>query len=283
MRKSASDFSTVGENKNKTNKLHLATCYLNRSQLQFCFFFFVFCFVKCWSYKWTPLSTCIAQGHTGLGKRSQADRHSLGRPIQAQIPPGSTGKVATVRCLPSVDHQPARCEGDAARCEGDAARSTNETRGEGALRHVSGRGDTNWILIGRSDAAGASLTPGLAPWCNRHPFGAQEVKNISSFILRNYVCYLVLLRGVMVLCWWWGLEERRKMGRLPALRLPHSGSPTGRSWLSISGNHYFKRLIKMPDPQGPLTYRSIFVCIMKGEQLLDLAIRENVLKSKIYK
>lgn len=46
MRKSASDFSTVGENKNKTNKLHLATCYLNRSQLQFCFFFFRFLFCQ---------------------------------------------------------------------------------------------------------------------------------------------------------------------------------------------------------------------------------------------
>lgn len=39
----------------------------------------------------------------------------------------------------------------------------------------------------------------------------------------------------------------------------------------------------MPDPQGPLTYRSIFVCIMKGEQLLDLVRRENILKSKVYK
>lgn len=274
MRKSASDFSTVGENKNKTNKLHLATCYLNRSQLQFCFFFrFLFCQVL--ELQMDTSIYLYRSGSHWAGEK-EPGRHSLGRPIQAQIPPGSTGKVATVWCLPSVDHRPA-C------CEGDAARSTNETRGEGALRHVSGRGDTNWLLIGRSDAAGASLTPGLAPWCNRHPFGAQEVKNIPSFILRNYVCYLVLLRGVMVLCWWWGLEERRKMGRLPALRLPHSGSPTGRSWLSISGNHYFKRLIKMPDPQGPLTYRSIFVCIMKGEQLLDLAIRENVLKSKIYK
>lgn len=97
-------------------------------------------------------------------------RYPLGRPFQVQMPPGSTGKVVTVWCFPLVDHR-------AAYCDGDAAQSTNKTHGQGALKQVSGRGDTHWILTGRSDAAGASLTPGLAPWCNRHPLGAEQVEH----------------------------------------------------------------------------------------------------------
>lgn len=38
-------------------------------------------------------------------------------------------------------------------------------------------------------------------------------------------------------------------GHFPALHLVHNGSPMGRSWLSVSGNYYFKRLIKMPGPK----------------------------------
>lgn len=32
--------------------------------------------------------------------------------------------------------------------------------------------------------------------------------------------------------------------------------------------------------QGPVTHSPVFICILKAEQLLDLAIRENVLKTK---
>lgn len=38
----------------------------------------------------------------------------------------------------------------------------------------------------------------------------------------------------------------------------------------------------MRDPQGPLTHTLIFLCIMKARQLLDLVMKENVLKTKIY-
>lgn len=33
--------------------------------------------------------------------------------------------------------------------------------------------------------------------------------------------------------------------------------------------------------QGPVTHSPVFICILKAEQLLDLAIRENVLKTKL--
>lgn len=99
MRKSANDFSTTGENKNKTNKLHLATCYLNHSQLQFHLFFFFF--VKCWSYRWTRLSICIAQGQTWLGKGARQI------PVRKAIPGANASwlyrKMVTGWCFPLVD------------------------------------------------------------------------------------------------------------------------------------------------------------------------------------
>lgn len=89
MRKSANDFSTTGENKNKTNKLYLATCYLNHSQLQFHLFFFFFL-----------SSVGVTGGHVylsvllrvRLGWEKEPGRYLLGRPFQVQMPPGPTGK-----------------------------------------------------------------------------------------------------------------------------------------------------------------------------------------------
>lgn len=91
MRKSANDFSTTGENKNKTNKLHLATCYLNHSQLQFLLFLLFFLFLS---------SVGVTGGHVylsvllrvRLGWEKEPGRYLLGRPFQVQMPPGSTGK-----------------------------------------------------------------------------------------------------------------------------------------------------------------------------------------------
>lgn len=134
MRKSASDFSPVGENKNKTNKLHLATCYLNQSQLQF-FFLFRFLFCQVLELQMDTSVYLYCSGSHWAGEK-EPGRYPLGRPFQVQMPPGSTGKVVTVWCFPLVDHRPAYCESD-------AARSTNKTRGQGALRQASGRGDPN--------------------------------------------------------------------------------------------------------------------------------------------
>lgn len=69
MRKSASDFSTVGENKIKNKQVapgHLLPKPVTASVLFF--------FVKCWSYKWTPLCVSgIAQVQTWQGKGGQAE------------------------------------------------------------------------------------------------------------------------------------------------------------------------------------------------------------------
>lgn len=69
---------------------------------------------------------------------------------------------------------------------------------------------------------------------------------------------------------------RKKQSGLPSFCAtePLKESPK----LSISGHCSLKQLIKMPDPQGPVTHSPVFICILKAEQLLGLAIRENVLK-----
>lgn len=85
---------------------------------------------------------------------------------------------------------------------------------------------------------------------------------------------LVLLGEGLVLHRWWDLEGGGS---------PSCFSPEHVSLAFNLGHRYFKRLIKMPGPQGPLTHTSTFVCIMRAEQLLDAGIRDNVLRTKVYK
>lgn len=115
------------------------------------------------------------------------------------MPPGPTGKTVRVSCFPLADYRPAY--GAQA-----AARSTNRTRGPraeegGALRQVA-EGTTlnsNW-------RCGCCRGP---PW----PWGllpGEQARSISSFILQGYrlpSLVLVFLGDVLVLHWWWDLEE----------------------------------------------------------------------------
>lgn len=110
MRKSASDFSTVRENTNKTNKLHLATCYLNPSQLQFLFSFFV----KCWSYDWTPQLAGVGVLGGGGGGRDGGKETAMreeghtrckclltlqGKSSRSRVPPELATDLPTVQRL----------------------------------------------------------------------------------------------------------------------------------------------------------------------------------------
>lgn len=56
----------LGKTKIKTDKLHLAPLLPKPIPASVLFF------AKCWGYKWMPLSVCIAQGQTWLGKKGQA-------------------------------------------------------------------------------------------------------------------------------------------------------------------------------------------------------------------
>lgn len=100
------------------------------------------------------------------------------------------------------------------------------------------------------------------------------MRSTSSFISRVPSPALVPLRDVLVLHWCWDLEEGGS---------PSCFSPEHVSLAFDLGHRYVKRLIKMPGRQGTLTHTSTFVCIMKDEQLPDAVIRDNVLRTKIYK
>lgn len=184
MRKSASDLSTVGENKNKMDKLHLATCHLNRSQLQF------HLFVTWWSYKWTPPSPCCSGSDLAGDQETdrQTDRHVPGRPFQVRTPPGSTGETA--------DHRPARCEDAAARgkegTRGQRARRVRSPRGVAQREHRRTPSLEGWLLQGPP-------WPWPRPWCDRHPSGAGPAESMSPFALRSHPAALVSLRDVSVL------------------------------------------------------------------------------------
>lgn len=73
-----------------------------------------------------------------------------------------------------------------------------------------------------------------------------------------------------------GCVREKQAGLLSCATEPPKEGPK----LSISGHSCLKQLIKMPDPQGPVTHSPVFICTVKAEQLLDLAIGENVLKMK---
>lgn len=72
----------LGKPKIKTNKLHLATCYLNQSQLQF-----RSRFVKCGS------GSDSAGAGVGVGWEvgKEPGRDRVRRPFRVQMPPASTG------------------------------------------------------------------------------------------------------------------------------------------------------------------------------------------------
>lgn len=128
---------------------------------------------------------------------------------------------------------------------------------------------------------GTSLTPGLASWCNTHALEQNSEKRVLSHTLE-----LPPLRFSFSEMWWpcvGGRMWKRGVGWPSCWALStqwaHGGRGEGLAFPSW-GTHYFQRLIKMPDPQGPLTHTSIFVCIMKAEQLLDLVIREKCFKKQ---
>lgn len=136
--------------------------------------------------------------------------------------------------------------------------------GRGALRQVAER-EQHWILTGGWLLQGTSLALGLAPRGTGEKYFLVHTPGLPPPLARP--------------C------PSRRCAR-PALVVGSGGRRVAFLHASLAfnlGHRHFKRLIKMPGPQGTLTHTSTFVCIMKAEQLLDAVIRDNVLKTKIYK
>lgn len=173
----------LAKTKLKTNKLHLATCYLNQSQLRFYFF------VKCWSYKGHHCSGSDLAGKRGPG------RNQLRRPF-----PGVNASWLCRVNIPSLvfslnwwlTRSLWRCC-----CNEHKQHSRSESWWAGeALTHITCRESTAGILNWRSAC------------CRRPPPPQLEDLLLGTHQEVPGCC-----------CCRWDVEEGNKEGCLPAVHL----------------------------------------------------------------